>query len=206
MPLIKYFIILVEISALTAHQPGFRPKTSMKHKRILHGVIRVMLSFNPEGKLPSVLQQTLLWKILSALFAILIMAQSSISALVLCCSDDGHRVIMIAHHQGYRQIGQDACSQTSRTNVRSVPEKAISPERHSTTCVDIPLGNDVIALQTSSLIKSSTQLIRLTIVLPTVSIPSSVKGKMKSLSPHSGSPTPMGDATLFTLSTVVLQN
>jgi hypothetical protein len=134
------------------------------------------------------------------------MAQSSISALVLCCSDDGHRAIEIAHHEAYRQIGQDACGQTARTNDQSVPEKAISLGRHSTTCVDIPLGNDVIAFQISLLIKSFTRLIRLTIVLPTSSITPSVRNKMKSLSPHNGSPTPTGDTTLFSLSTVVLQN
>jgi len=152
------------------------------------------------------MKRALLCRILAISLAILTITQSGIPALVLCYGDDGHRAIKIAHNDSCRQISQDSRRQTTRTNAESVPVKGMSPRRHSTTCGDIPLGNDVIPQLIPSLRKSFTKLIRLALVIPTCSITFSVRSTIQSLLPYFGLSTPTNNSALFALRTVVLLN
>lgn len=152
------------------------------------------------------MRQALLCRILAASLAILAMSQSVTPTLVLCYGDDGHMAIEIAHMDSCRQASQDFHRQTAGTNAESVSVKVMSPKRHATTCVDIPLGNDVITQQISSFRKSFTHLIRLTLVIPTSSITFSVRRTIQSLLPYFGLSTPTHNSALFSLRTVVLLN
>jgi len=180
-----------------------------------------MFWFDTGGKSPRIMRRALLYETLVILLAILTMAQSSISALVLCCGDDGHRAIEIAHQQSGQQILRDFHCQTPRMDAQtvlarpsltksvsteSVLEKALSPEQPSTTCIDIPLGNDIIVHKIPSLSDSFGHPMRLTPVLPTSSIDFSATSKSQSSSPFFGVSPPPDTPALSLLSTVVLLN
>ena len=165
-----------------------------------------MIWFKTEGKSKLIIKRTLLCGTLVLLLVILAITQSAIPALVMCYSDDGHRAIEIAHDDSCRQVGQDSRGQDAPANAESGSAKVLTPRRHSGTCLDIPLGNDVIAQRHFSLRKSFTNLIRLTLVMPTFSIALSAASTMQSLSPFLRSSPPPDLSALFALRTVVLLN
>ncbi len=175
-----------------------------------------MFGYLAKGRLKFINRRALLNGILVISLTVLTMAQSAISALVLCQSDGGHRAIEIAHHDGCRQIRRDFDDRIPGANTpsasalsvstKAISEKVMTSEGYSTTCVDIPLGNEIIAHHISPAGKSLTRLIRLTLFLTTTSISSSVTSTVCNFSPHVVSLTPIADATLVALRSVVLLN
>jgi hypothetical protein len=162
--------------------------------------------FETEEKSKLIMKRVLLCTTLVVLIAILTITQSAIPTLVLCYGDDGHSAIKTALNDSCRQVNQDFRRQTTRTNAESGSAKVMSPWQHSATCVDIPIGNDVITKQVSSLRKSFKQLIRLTLVIPKSSITFSARSTIQNLLPYFGLSTSTNNSALFALRTVVLLN
>jgi hypothetical protein len=165
-----------------------------------------MLWFDKEKKARLIMKRVLLCGILAISLVSLAMTQSAIPTLVLCYGDDGHRAIERAHMDSCRQASQNSQKQTAGTNAESVSVKVMSAGRHSTTCVDIPLGNDLITWQIPSFHQSFTQLIRLTRVIPTIPITYSVRNTIQILLSYLGLSAPTNNSSLFALRSVVLLN
>ena len=176
----------------------------------------MMFGYLAKGRLKFINKRTLLKGTLVISLTVLTIAQSAISALVLCQSDGGHRAIEIAHHDGCRQTRRDLDDRISGANrtsasalsasTKAISEKVMTSEEYSATCVDIPLGNEVIADHISPAGKSLTRLIRLTLFLTTTPISSSVTSTAFNFPSHTVSSTPIADAALVALRSVVLLN